>query len=378
MKVLHVITGLNMGGAERALVNVLAGGLADEFNSEVVSLGDEGKYGEPIRALDVPVHTLKMRRGLPSRRALLALRRIVVDFRPDVIQGWMYHGNFAATLGAWLAPGKPALAWNIRHGLYGLKAEKALTRQVIRGNRIFSTHADAVLYNADLSRKQHEAFGIKSVNGRVIPNGFDLTRWAPNALARESVRAEFDIPDDALLVGHFARYHPMKDHANYLQALHTVISNHPKAHFLLAGRGVNADNFALSSLFEGLPADRVHVLGERSDIERLMPALDVFCLSSSSEAFPNVLGEAMACGVPCVTTDVGDSASIVTKTGLVVSPRDSAALADALSWMLGMARQQRRALGEASRVRVEANYSLGAVVGEYAGLYRDLGERNEI
>nr|MDA3875823.1 glycosyltransferase [Halothiobacillus sp.] len=147
MKLLHIITGLSTGGAERALYNVLAGGLAQSGKSVVLSLRDKGAYGQKIRDLGVPVYTLGMQRGVPGPLAVMRLRRLVRSLRPAIVQGWMYHGNLAAWLAQRMAPGRLPLAWNIRHSLYGLSGEKRATRQVIRANRWLSGAPDALLYN---------------------------------------------------------------------------------------------------------------------------------------------------------------------------------------------------------------------------------------
>lgn len=375
MKIFHIITGLATGGAERALYNVLAGGLAKEFDCAVLSLGDEGTMGPLIHALGVPVSSLGMRAGLPGAAALLQLRHQVRAFRPDVVQGWMYHGNLAASLAAWLASGTPAVAWNVRHSLYELRAEKTLTRQVIRANRLLSGHADAVIYNSHLSCRQHESFGLASASATVIPNGFDLERLAPDAEAGAAVRAELGLAPDALVVGHVARFHPMKDHASFLRAAVRVAQASPAARFLLVGRQVSPDNQALAGIIPADLMERFVFTGERPDANRLMRAMDVMATSSAwGEAFPNVLGEAMACGVPCVATDVGDSREIVSDTGMVVPPRDSEALADALLSMLGKAPTERTALGHAARLSVERRYALVQVVDRYAQTYRDIAK----
>jgi glycosyltransferase involved in cell wall biosynthesis len=375
MKILHVITGLSTGGAERALYNVLSGGLVGRFDNSVLSLRDEGTMGPRIRELGVPVYTLDMQSGLPGLQALVRLRQMVRSLDPDVIQGWMYHGNLAASLAARLAPGRHAVAWNVRHSLYGLQAEKPLTRQVIRANRFFSRRVDAIIYNSNLSRTQHEAFGFSGASARVIPNGFDLEWLVPDSVTGSAVRAELGLPPDATVIGHVARFHPMKDHASFLRAAVRVAGANPAVRFLLVGREVTPENPALEGIVPPDLIDRFLFTGERSDVHRLMQAMDVFCLSSWSEAFPNVLGEAMACGVPCVTTDVGDSREIVGDSGLVVPPRDSEALADGLKTMIRKTVQERQALGRAARQRVQARYSLDSVVAQYADLYQTLFER---
>ncbi len=375
MKILHVITGLSTGGAERALYNLLAGGLAQRFDTVVLSLRDEGNIGQRIQELDVPVHVLGMRGGIPMPRTLARLRHLVCKLQPDAIQGWMYHGNLAASLAARLAPGKPALAWNIRHSLYELKAEKCLTRQIIRINRMLSGCTDAVIYNSRLSRTQHEAFGFEVARGQIIPNGFDLEVLKPDPETGLAVRQEMDIPQDALVIGHVARFHPMKDHASFLRAAVQVAQEIPSLRLLIIGREVSPSHQALAGIVPPGLLDRFVFTGERSDAQRLMQAMDVFCLSSWSEAFPNVLGEAMASGVPCVTTDVGDCADIVADTGAVVSPSDSHALARGLMAMVRKHPEERQALGQAARERVKSYYGLDSVVSRYIELYEILSDR---
>jgi glycosyltransferase involved in cell wall biosynthesis len=372
MKILHVVTGLAIGGAERALYNLLAGGLTKRFDTAVVSLRDEGTMGPLITALGVSVYAMKMCSCVSGATAIGGLHRIVRSFRPDLIQGWMYHGNLAASGVAWMGSKRPVVVWNIRHCFYDLKAEKPLTRQVIRGNRFFSGHADTVIYNSRLAKTQHEAFGFASDQSLILPNGFDVARLRPEPEIGLSVRKELDIPEDAVVVGHVARFHPMKDHISFLQAAVQVARRIPVSRFLLVGRDVSLENPALINIVPLEFRDRFFFTGERSDVHRLMQAMDVLCSSSWSEAFPNVLGEAMACGVPCVATSVGDCSDIIGDTGIVVPPSDSEILAQGLLAMLEKDGAERRALGRAARERVKIRYSLRTVVGEYISLYERL------
>lgn len=375
-RVLHAITGLSTGGAERALYNVLAGGLTASNDSAVLSLQGEGTYGPRFQELGVPVYVLGMRRGLPTPRALWLLQRLVNTIRPQIIQGWMYHGNLVASLAARMAADRPAVAWNVRHSLYGLAAEKFLTRQVIRGNRILSAGADAILYNSRLSRDQHEAFGFAAERGQVIPNGFDTEQLQPNAARSRAVRAALGIPEEATVIGHVARFHPMKDHASFLRAVVKIMRQRTDVVCLLVGRGVNLGNPALAGIVPKAIEERFFFVGERDDVPDLMRVMDVLATSSAwGEAFPNVLGEAMALEVPCVATDVGDSRNIVGETGIIVPPSDTAVLAQGLLSMLKRSAAEQAALGRAARVRVETFFSLPRVVEQYQALYESLDTR---
>lgn len=372
MRVVHIITGLGTGGAERALYNLLQGGLSEEFDSHVISLGDEGTMGVRIEALGVPVSTLGMRSGKPSIASILKLRRLVKTLQPGLIQGWMYHGNLAASLARFFCAGKTSVLWNVRHSLYHIEKEKMLTRQVIRVNRFLSKSVDSLLYNSRLSREQHERFGFAGSHGKVIPNGINCQQFTFSVDARRRIRSELSIPEEALVLGHVARFHPIKDHANFLQAAVLVLEKYPDTHFILSGSGVELHNAEIQRYIPRLQQGQFHLLGERSDIAEVMSAMDILSNSSWGEAFPNVLGEAMAIGIPCVATDVGDSSFIVGDCGVVVPSKDKVALSEGLESLLAMSRLERCALGERARERVKKEFTLVAIVQQYAELYKTI------
>lgn len=375
MKTVHIITGLATGGAERALYNLLQGGLSSSFDSYVISLGDKGTMGSQIEALGVSVITLNMRAGRPTLAGLLKLHSVIKTLQPDLIQGWMYHGNLAATLARFFMGGKPSLVWNVRHSLYELKHEKRSTRLVIKANCFFSNLPDALLYNSQLSRQQHEVFGFSAEKGRVIPNGIDLQRFSFSAAARQKVRSELNIPKQALVIGHVARLHPMKDHANFLKAAVVLAQRNSDVHFILSGRDVTMDDETLKQYIPMTLQNRVHLLGERSDVADLMSAMDIFCQSSWSEAFPNVLGEAMATGVPCVATDVGDSQLIVAEYGVIVPPKDTSLLVAGLESLMTLESADLRKLGMQAHQRIEEMFALDEITGRYANLYKAVSSK---
>jgi len=371
IKLTHIITGLNTGGAERALYNLLNGGLSDRFDNCVISLLDEGTIGSQIKALGVPVISLGMKRGLLSFPVLKKLREEICNRQPDLIQGWMYHGNLVATLARSMCSKKTAVVWNVRHSLYDLAHEKVMTRQVIRANRFFSKSVDTLLYNSQVSRQQHEIFGFRGNRGQVIPNGIDLQKFCFCEESRNRLRSDLAIPLDALVVGHIARYHPMKDHANFLRAAVALTSSYPDTNFILSGRDILPNNIELTCLIPDTLRDRFHLLGERTDVHDLMSAMDIVASSSSyGEAFPNVVGEAMASSLSCVVTDIGDSAYIVGETGVVVPPRDNYAFATGIESLLALSLLERQELGEQARQRIEDNFALAAIVKQYSELYK--------
>lgn len=373
MKITHIITGLSTGGAERALFNLLQGGLAEKSECHVVSLGDGGTIGPLIERLGVPVITLNMGAGRPSPTGLVNLCRVVRGYQPDIIQGWMYHGNLAAMFARNLIRRRAILVWNVRHSLYDLDLERPMTQKVIRAGRFLSASVDSLLYNSNISRLQHEDFGFSRDKGRVIPNGINVEQFSRSTGSRDQQRTILGIPTEAKVIGHVARFHPMKDHAAFLRAAVDLACQYPETHFLLVGREISPENKSLEQLIPAPVRNRFHLLGERRDIPGLMSAMDIFCLSSSwGEGFPNVIGEAMATGLPCVATDVGDSGIVIGDTGVVVPPRNEKALAAGIEMLLKMHPEDRDRLGSSARARINENYRLGAIVGQYAALYEDL------
>lgn len=368
-RILHVITSLSTGGAQRALYNLLASGIADKFECAVVSLQDIGVFGKAISEIGIPVYALNFRQGIPMLCALAHLRDIVRRFRPDIVQGWMYHGNFAASLGAKLAAQSPSVMWNVRHSLYRLADEKRSTQWVIRAGRFLSSTPAKIIYNSQVSRQQHEVFGFSQRNSVVIPNGFDMTKWSPDGEIGMRKRLDLGIPTAAFVVGHVARFHPMKDHVTFLRAALNVAVLRPNVHFVLIGEKVDIRNPILSEILPAELLSRFHFLGNRKDVQDLMRAMDFFCQSSWSEAFPNVIGEAMAIGLPCVVTDVGDSAYVVGKAGIVVSPRNVNALTDAMLQLESMPIADLKVMGEIARTRVADHFCLPKIVDFYKETY---------
>ncbi len=345
----------------------------ERFNPVVISLSNKDTMGEQIESLGIQVLSVGMKPGLPTFNGICRLFRYIYKLKPDILQGWMYHGNLAAQFAGFFAVRGVPVLWNIRHSIHSLKYEKKGTAFVIKVGSYLSRFPKNIIYNAKTSAEQHEALGYCADKRIIIPNGFDTNEFSPSVEARNFVRLELKIVTDAILIGLIGRYHPMKDHANFLHATSMLIKSHSEVHFILAGRQVDFANEHLRQMINGLNiSENVHLLGERRDIPRLMAALDIVVSSSRGEGFPNVIGEAMACGVPCVVTDVGDSAYLVNNTGIVVAPGDAAALSAALEDMISKTHEERLKLGKAARCRVVENFSLAHVVSEYECLYKEL------
>lgn len=374
IRVVHVISGLSTGGAEMMLWKLLSRTDRRRFDPVVVSLTSKRtNIAARIEELGVPVYALKMAPGRAPISGLWWLARMLQSTKPDVIQGWMYHGNLASCLGRLSSPRKARLLWNIRHSVHDLKHEKKLTAACIRTGALLSAMPARIIYNSMTSARQHESLGYSISRTVVIPNGFDCARFQPSQSARAAVRQEWNIAQSDIVIGLVGRYHPMKDHANFFKAAGMLLRKHENATFILAGRGVEWTNLELITLINRYGViNRTRLLGERHDIPRLTAGMDIASSSSYSEAFSNTIGEAMSCGVPCMVTDVGDSRWIVGQTGIVVPPRDAEALAQAWARLMEAGQDARLRLGEEARHRILANFSLDQIGELYDMHYEQL------
>lgn len=374
IKIAFIITGLSTGGAETMLLKLLQNIDRERFIPIVVSLIDKGTIGPRIEALGIPVHTLGMRRSAPNPFLVFKLTRLLKNYSPDVVHTWMYHADLLGGVAARFA-GCRNVIWCIRHSNLSKKENKATTLVVAKICALVSGRIPVkILSCSHKALEVHSALGYQPNKMAVIPNGFELDEFGPNPETRQRIRQQLDIPIDCLVVGLVARFDPQKNHLGFVECASIVSERLPHVRFVLAGLGVDDQNQTLVARIEehGL-REKFRLLGRREDIPSLMTAFDVLVSSSShGEAFPNVLGEAMACHVPCVVTDVGDSAEIVGETGKVVVSGDMKALASELLWVLELPLTDRALLGHEARLRVAASYEIKHVVSLYESYYQSV------
>lgn len=341
------------------------------FKPEVISLTDIGPIGQRINALGIPVRALGMRRGIPNPFDLFRLSRWLKESRPDMIQTWMYHADLVGGLAAALSGSIPVI-WGIRHSNLDPAGNKRRTIWTAKMcARLSSRLPKKIVCCSEASRRVHAELGYDNGKMVVIPNGFDLTAFKPNPEAKRLVRQELGIPEDAILIGMIGRFDPQKDQLNFMRAAALLHGQRFNVHFLLCGEAVTWENPELVEWVEmaGI-REHCHLLGRRDDIPMLANSLDIATLSSAyGEGFSNVIGEAMACGIPCVATDVGDSALIIGNTGRVVASRDPVKLANAWCDLIECGEEKRQAMGLAARQRVIENFSLASIVKQYENLY---------
>ena len=371
IKILHVISSLDVGGAEMVLYRLVKNMNAARFENQVVSLIHPGKVGEKIQALGLRVFSLEMRSGHPDLGGLVKLAGLLRRESPDLLQTWLYHADLLGLLAARTA-GVPVL-WNIRSSNMDMSHYRRLSGMVLKVCIRLSGWPAAVVVNSSAGQAFHEHLGYHPRRWVYIPNGIDTDQFRPDLSARTALRNELGLASDALLIGLIARFDPMKDHENFMLASGLLAAKEPDVHFVLAGNEVDSLNpFFGNYLERNELRGRLHLLGQREDMPNLMAALDIVSLSSYGEGFPNTIAEAMSCGTPCVVTDTGDSAYLVEKTGIVVAPKDPQALAEGWQQMIALGTAGRKALGAAARRRIQQNFQQDEITRQYERLYESL------
>ncbi len=359
LRILHVITDLDVGGAESMLAALVTSREPSGLEHIVVSLLPNGALAPQLRKAGVTTSEFNFK-SLLAPLELARLAKLIRNLSPDAIQGWMYHGNLAASLALTLAGrrSQTALAWGIRCSDMDLTHYAFQLRVVVHAGAVLSKHPDILTANSEAGMASHLQLGYAPRRHLVVPNGIDVDRFQPDPAARQATRESLGLAPNAFVLAHVARVDPMKDHQTFLTAMSLL----PDIHALLIGAGT-------TDLHDQA---RVMRLGRRSDIPQLLAASDAIISSSVSEGFSNALAEGMASGLPAIATDVGDARLIVGDTGYVVPPGNPRALADAILKLKTEAPERRAARSAAARSRIVDNFSLAVAVSRYTSLYRDL------
>lgn len=375
MKICHLITSLEDGGAEAVLYRLCK---HDHTNRHhVVSLSGLGKYGPMLEAMGVTVSALNMSSGRPSPMAFFRLVRLLIGFKPDVVQTWMYHADLLGGLAARMTNRK-SVFWGIRQTTFKTGISKKSTVWIVKILAKLSWHVPSkIVVCAQKAIDVHEALGYDRRIMHFIPNGYDLANLKPGLDPKREFRASLNPDLSTPMFAMVGRFDPQKDHLNLLDALSILHDRLIDFRCVLVGSGLNSSNYEITNeILQRNLEDHVHLLGQRNDIPIIMNAIDIHVLSSESEGFPNVVCEAMACGTPCVVTDVGDAAYIVGDTGWVVPPSDPSALAAAIEAAIkelqGPNWQNRT---KAARKRIQKNFSIERMVNEYNSLWNSSLEK---
>lgn len=373
MKTLHIITWLAHGGAERQLTNLVSM-LPEE--SAIFSIKSPGEIAAEVRASNIPLYSGHARSSI-SPKWIPRLWRAIREERPDAIMGWMYHGNLAATLTRRLGFAGLILL-NVRHSVSDLAYEKPTTRWAIRAGMWCSRVSDGIVYNSETAAGQHEELGYPADKRIIIPNGIDLDKFQPDPASRIAIRESLGVPRDRPLLGLLGRVHPMKNHLGWLTAFRDIRDEYGPVHCVIAGTDVPEQNGQVAAAVRDAGLEHaVTLLPPTSTPEQFYPALDLLIMPSLwGEGFPNVVGEAMACGVPALVTDVGDSAAVVGDTGFVAADGSPAELVRSTLGALQLGPEGLAACGQHARQRMVKCYGLELIGNRYRELLNGVTNLN--
>lgn len=372
--VMHIITGLSVGGAEKMLLKLLKHSDAQKFEHIVISLTSGGGVAEEIRMLGLQVKVLNMSGVIRGVKAIYDLLKIIRNYKPSIIQTWMYHADLIGGIVARLL-GIKNVVWNIRNGSLSKGKSTKSTILIMRVSAFLSGVVPKKIITCSYDAMNiHTGIGYDPGKIMVIPNGFDSKVFFHNDDVRKKVRDRIGITQDSIIIAKIARYDPQKDHENFINAASILDRRLSNVSYLLCGDRIVWENDALVNLIDSLEMrDSFYLLGRRKDVSEIIAASDIVSLTSSfGEAFPNVIGEALLCEVPCVATDVGDSARIIGNAGYIVPPNDSVALSEAWYKLIQMGNNKMRSLGSLGRKSMIERYDIGRIATMYDDLYEDL------
>ncbi|MEW5914181.1 MAG: glycosyltransferase [Thermodesulfobacteriota bacterium] len=372
-KVLHVITTTTVGGAEVQLARLIAASDSRRFRHLVVGLTPEGLLAGEMRRAGAQVLSLDLEPSLHKGVAgLLRLVAIMRNQRPDLVQGWMYHANLLALLASRLAGVRPVI-WGLRCSDMNLGLYRQGTRLLVEVCARLSRWPTAIVSNSRRGVEFHLRQGYPAQAMRVIYNGFRIPDMESDRRLAQDLRNRLGLAEDDLLVGHMARFDPMKDHATFLEAATLLARRLRRVHFVLLGLDMAESNPALERVLNLPLAGHCHLLGRQEDVTPWLAAMDLHVSSSAfGEGLSNAVGEAMAAGIPNVVTQVGDNVLLVGDTGRAVPPGRPAELARAMEGILTLPRQERLALGQRARARIQDRFSQQTMACAFDQLYEEL------
>lgn len=373
IQVVHVIIGLDVGGAELMLKRLIESQLErPNIQHQIISLTSLGKLGPELQKQGVQIYPLGMSSMLKGPVVLFKLRALLKKLQPDVVHTWMYHSDLIGGLAAY-SLGIRNIIWGIRSTDITKGGSKVtlIVRKICA--LLSNTIPRKILCAATTSKDVHVEVGYDSNRMEVIPNGFDVDKFSDNESAAKVLRNDLGINQDDNVFISVGRYNPVKDHITFVKAACSLLEVVPNIKFMLVGRELTWKNEKIASVIKDAGKEAsFDLLGERSDVPVCLAAANVYCLHSLTEGFPNVLGEAMCSGLICITTDVGDAGYLLNRPSLTVKPGCSTALTEAMLKVAELSQDDGLKISSENKNRIKNNFSMEVISMKYSDLYMDL------
>ena len=358
INIFFLIRSLSIGGTERQLIELVKGLDSNHFDITVGLFYNEGALIEEIKSMPwIHVVSLNKSGRWDIIRFVLRFIKLLKSLQPDILYSFLPDANIAGLIAGRLS-GVKRVVWGVRASNMDVSRYDWLARMSLRLSAFLSKFPDAIIVNSHAGKEFHRGIGYSTNRMMIIPNGICTDRFKPDYSAGLKVRDEWGIDEETITIGLIGRLDPMKDHATFLRAVKIFNQEGCSVRFVCIGDGKGPCKSEIHSLCRTLGLNGSLIwAGERYDMTAVYNAMDIVTSSSFSEGFPNVIGEAMACGVPCVVTDVGDSAIIVGETGIIVPPKDPQALADGWRSMLKHLDDKSYSIKEKTRARMVSHYN---------------------
>ena len=372
IKILHCINDLFPGGAEFALKRLITNSDASTMQHAVISLTDLEASENILADINIPIYQMHLNRKFPNPLTLFKIKQIIRDENPDIVHTWMYAGILAGSLA--VCNSKIPVVWGLHHAELDPRHQKKTTTWTMKACTHLSYNVPTKIVTCGESiRKNHIAFGFDPEKMIVIPNGIDTQQFKPDPDASIELKKELGVDKEVKLVGIASRFHPIKDHANFLQAAAIVARQRADVHFILCGNEITPENTSLVDMINRVGLDhKCHLLGRRQDMPKLLAGWDVAVSSSRSEALSYALIEAMACGIPCVATDVGDTTYIINNYGIIVPSGSSEKLAKGILKILALDPKMLSVFKEGARQRIVAKFDIKESNTKIENLYQSI------
>ena len=376
IRLTHIITGLNTGGAEMMLFKLTQTMNKNLFKINIISLSSEGHLNKSFEKIGIEVNNCHIS-FLRPLSGLISLYRYIKKAKPDIVQTWLYHADFLGGIFAF-AMGIKNIVWNIRGSYIGFKLNKVHTFLIIHINGLLSKFIPKfIISNSHECTNIFSDIGYKRDIFKVIPNGFDTHKFSPNQKFRKVLRKEINISENSKLIGYFARFDIQKNHFGFIKIASEIKSKYPNVYFVLAGSGIDYHNIILLNWIDKFNLrSSFRLLGNRKDIHILNSALDLYLSPSYGEGFPNAIGEAMSCGVPCIATNVGDCKQIINDNNLISEVDNSEDLVNKVLMCLNWNQQEIKKQSFLARQRIKNLFSIEKINQKYEEFYQKLFNNN--
>ena len=369
-KIVHIISSLDVGGCEKVLFNLLSFDKSKKTRTLVISLNLKGYYRE--RLIESGFEVLSLNFKEKKFLSIFLFIKSIINFKPDIIQGWMYHGNLFALFAKFLLFKKTNLFWNIRQTLYDINLEKKSTKLVIFICKIFSKFPTKILANSRVSILQHIKYGYAN-NFQLVTNGVDIHNFKIDNNLGSLFRRKFGISENADCIGLIARYHPMKDHNFFIENILKVVTNNNIVPVIVGKDIVNQKN----KIFQLVPNElrsKFILVDEYKDINEVLNSLNLICVTSRwGEGMSNILIEAMSTGLNCISSEIGDNQVLIKNFGSSYTIGDEITFVSLLNKHINKATDYKKRLMD-NRNHIIKNYSLTSMFQNYFEIYNSINQ----